>query len=603
MSIVPLKKITLCGFSEEAEKITNKLQNLGIIHVINQNHQSSTEEAPFVSKINENFKDLQYLANARDKLHMLKEDENFNPEELIAEISSMRAKTEELLEELEIVEKKIESIEPWGDFEFIPKEEIENHKFWFYEIPIYNLRKMPKNCIYFIASKQNANAYTIVLSEEEPDDIPGKNIQFGHRSLKDLENERDYINEQIDEIRTRRIILTKYRYLLAESLNDINNEALRFEIESYSQDDGELFILKGYINNSDVKLIKNISYENAIACYIEDIKENEKAPTLLKNKEALSGGEELVKFYSVPAYGTLDPSNALFFFFALFFAMIMSDFGYACVLGLILALSNGKLKKSKSGRRVRSLSWFTVIISMIWGVLIGSYFGAEPTGNNIIADLARKFKTVDMNNINAMMKVSIYIGVVHVCIANLIRAWRHRKSLFALSRLGWAFVTISGIMYIPMIMMGEKINNIFGTIAPNLLTGGLIMVFLFSSESKNIFKRIIDGLLGLTKISTAFGDVLSYLRIFALGLASASLGITFNQLSIQVIDAMPTLGYVMAFIILILGHAINFGLGIMSGVVHGLRLNVIEFFNWSISDEGYPFNAFKKMEVKKWIKL
>jgi V/A-type H+-transporting ATPase subunit I len=158
-------------------------------------------------------------------------------------------------------------------------------------------------------------------------------------------------------------------------------------------------------------------------------------------------------------------------------------------------------------------------------------------------------------------------------------------------------------MYIPMIMMGEKINNIFGTIAPNLLTGGLIMVFLFSSESKNIFKRIIDGLLGLTKISTAFGDVLSYLRIFALGLASASLGITFNQLSIQVIDAMPTLGYVMAFIILILGQAINFGLGIMSGVVHGLRLNVIEFFNWSISDEGYPFNAFKKMEVKKWIKL
>ena len=132
------------------------------------------------------------------------------------------------------------------------------------------------------------------------------------------------------------------------------------------------------------------------------------------------------------------------------------------------------------------------------------------------------------------------------------------------------------------------------------LSVGFACVFLFSSgrplASKRLgdwVGRIVDGLLGLTNISKAFGDTLSYLRLFALGLASAQLAVTFNDLAAGAYQ-VPGLGIVLALLILGVGHGVNLLLGIMSGVVHGLRLNCIEFFNWSLTDEGYPFQPFCK---------
>jgi V/A-type H+-transporting ATPase subunit I len=106
----------------------------------------------------------------------------------------------------------------------------------------------------------------------------------------------------------------------------------------------------------------------------------------------------------------------------------------------------------------------------------------------------------------------------------------------------------------------------------------------------------LRGLQGLTRISSAFGDSLSYLRLFALGLASASLASTFNDLAGQVKAALPAFGIFFAILIVLLGHGLNFVLALTSGLIHGLRLNFIEFFKWSISEEGHPFKAFARKE-------
>jgi V/A-type H+-transporting ATPase subunit I len=109
--------------------------------------------------------------------------------------------------------------------------------------------------------------------------------------------------------------------------------------------------------------------------------------------------------------------------------------------------------------------------------------------------------------------------------------------------------------------------------------------------------RGISGLLELTRVTKLFGDVLSYLRLFALGLASASLALTFNDLAGSINAALPGIGLLFAALVLVLGHGITLALGIMSGVVHGLRLNFIEFFGWALTDEGYPFRAFARRET------
>jgi V/A-type H+-transporting ATPase subunit I len=132
-----------------------------------------------------------------------------------------------------------------------------------------------------------------------------------------------------------------------------------------------------------------------------------------------------------------------------------------------------------------------------------------------------------------------------------------------------------------------------------LAVGGLA-VLLFSSERplhspriRDWAARLLDGLQGLTGITKAFGDVLSYLRLFALGLASAQLAATFNGLAADAFG-LPGLGLLLAALIVLVGHGVNIVLGALSGVVHGLRLNCIEFFNWSLTEEGYPFQVFRK---------
>jgi V/A-type H+-transporting ATPase subunit I len=118
-------------------------------------------------------------------------------------------------------------------------------------------------------------------------------------------------------------------------------------------------------------------------------------------------------------------------------------------------------------------------------------------------------------------------------------------------------------------------------------------------DARSALLWLFDALQGLTNVTRIFGDVLSYLRLFALGLASASLALTFNDLARQVAERMPGLGLLFALLILVVGHVLNLLLSVMSGVVHGLRLNFIEFYNWALLGEGYPFRPFKKNEVSE----
>jgi V/A-type H+-transporting ATPase subunit I len=132
---------------------------------------------------------------------------------------------------------------------------------------------------------------------------------------------------------------------------------------------------------------------------------------------------------------------------------------------------------------------------------------------------------------------------------------------------------------------------------------GLLAVFAFASERavrdlRSVLLRLLDGMRALTGVTRVFGDVLSYLRLFALGLASASLALTFNDLAQQA-SQVRGMGLLFAILILLVGHLLNLLLALMSGVVHGLRLNYIEFYNWALSGEGYAFQPFKKKESRE----
>jgi V/A-type H+-transporting ATPase subunit I len=223
--------------------------------------------------------------------------------------------------------------------------------------------------------------------------------------------------------------------------------------------------------------------------------------------------------------------------------------------------------------------------------MVGSYFGISPAEGS----LGAKLKIIDMMNFNLMMQLSILLGVFHLLIANAVTAWHFRHSIQAVVPLAWMIVFLGAVTIWQAVSHGDALAFLqpYGIVA---LVMGLAGVVLFSSPEGPLWKRLLKGLGGLTGLSNAFGDALSYLRLFALGLASASLASTFNGMAGQVMEAFPGIGILFAVLIAVLGHTMNFVLSLSSGFIHGLRLNFIEFFRWSISEEGQPFNAFARKE-------
>jgi V/A-type H+/Na+-transporting ATPase subunit I len=208
---------------------------------------------------------------------------------------------------------------------------------------------------------------------------------------------------------------------------------------------------------------------------------------------------------------------------------------------------------------------------------------------------------LDATDQRLMMWIAIGIGAAHLSYANLVTAWWRRHSPTALSALGWAAIILGGFC----LGVGKSypaLISLSGVGWGGLALGGLL-VLLFTSERpfglapRLLFGRLLDGLKGVTELSKAFGDVLSYLRLFALGLASIKLAEAFNGLAATSF-ASKGMGVLLGLLILLIGHGINFAMGILSGVVHGLRLNLIEFFNWSLPEEGQLFQAFEKKATK-----
>jgi len=399
----------------------------------------------------------------------------------------------------------------------------------------------------------------------------------------------------IEDIVAERYALTRYIYLLSVNLAEAENRASLTYADQQTRDEAGITALQGWVPEDAIEAVEGYVKKAGLACLIEDPDADDQPPTLIEEPPEMKAGVDLAMFYTVPPYRSWDPSVVLFFSFSLFFAMILSDAGYGLVLMGLLLVFWKRLGQSAQGRSYRTLGASLFGAAVVYGVMAGSYFGVTPPDDSVLGAL----HVLDINNYSAMMKISIIIGVLHLVLANALVAYQNRSRFTAIAHLGWIACLFGGLF-----MTYAQAGSIFASLGPALLIGGLSAVFLFSSERpivrrpRDYLWRVLDGLKALTGAMGMFGDVLSYMRLFALGLASASLALTFNDLATQIRDAVPGLGLLLALLLLLLGHAINLGLAIMSGVVHGLRLNFIEFYKWGVPGEGKAFQKFARKEVK-----
>ena len=587
MAIVPLSKLTLVGHQAEKERVLDDLQEFGCLEIVSLAH----DVAPLADPSKRSREALSYLERCPEKQRPVTNPAHFDAVRVKGEILELRDRTHELELERDALMHRIDALLPWGDFEFPPEEDLGGQRIWFYVVPQNRLRDLEASDLTWEEVRRDGrNAYVVVISELEPEGVPAPRVRTGSVSRYRLERRLEDVELELEDASLERIRLTRWSRLMSLSLAALEDRAARRLAADQCYDSGPVFALRAWAPTETVEALGSYAAKNGMAMEVSDPGPDDEPPTLLRNAERTEGGEDLVNFYKTPGYSSWDPSSVVLYSFAIFFAMIISDGGYGLVLALVAARFWKRLSSSAAGRRWRWVMATLVVTTVAYGVLVGSFFGVAPGPDTFLSRLA----VLDIADASSMMALSITIGAIHVMVGNLMNARRYGWSPRALPSLGWAVFVLAGYT---LFVAGQAGADWLKTPAVAVAIAGLVLVFAFSGYGARPLIRLGRGLVGLTRITAAFGDVLSYLRLFALGLASASLAIAFNGMAADAREAIPGVGLLVALLILVVGHSLNLLLAVASGFIHGLRLNVIEFLNWGLPEEGPLFRPFKKKGV------
>ncbi len=591
MSIVALNKVTLIGLTADKEPMLEDLQALGCVDLIPlRPEREAGEPQPPPAGIEEALKFLRDCPSRRR--HQVRDPHGFDPVEVQRKVLAVRKRLLDLEEERDFLLRRLRDLAPWGDFEFPSLEEMGGYRLWFYVVPHADLPRFHRLPYYQeVVRRDNRFSYLVLISPHEPRDTPLPRVHVGNRPRWVLQQRLDEVELAIEDTQAERAWLTRWYELLKRNLAFLRDRAALAAAGRKVLHRRPVVALQGWAPVERLPALAEQARGRRMVFQAEAPRRDENPPTLLRNPPALAAGEDLVNFYMTPGYHTWDPSSIVFVSFALFFAMILADAGYAALLGTGLLLAWRKLGRSRAGRRYRPLLASIVALSVGYGMLVGSYFGASPPPGSFL----HRFHVLDMGDTNLMMAISVLIGCLHIILASTMDALRHPRLRDGLASIGWVLIVVAGLL----VVLGEGFGIPLPALLPLvLLGGGMVLVLAWTAPGEPPVKRFLKGLLGLTHITGAFGDVLSYLRLFALGLASGSLATQFNQMSATLVESMPGIGLLIAILVLILGHGVNLALGLASGVIHGLRLNVIEFFKWGLKEEGRLFNPLRRSDER-----
>lgn len=346
------------------------------------------------------------------------------------------------------------------------------------------------------------------------------------------------------------------------------------------------FFLTGWIPAAACTLFEETMEKENFVCHyvLREAYENEIPPTFCVNKKMIAPFEAVTNMYSAPRYGEVDPNPFVAVFFFLYFGIMMSDAGYGLILAAGAALLYKLSKPTKGSGKLLLVIFFGGISTIIWGIVFGGYFGISipQCWFNPLEDPLK------------MLILSLALGVVQILVGMGINGYaliKQHKAADAFFEVGSWYVFFLGLALFAVGLLGDVD---FLTI-PAYVALGMGAVFLFlggARGKKGIFKRVMGGLKNYYNIINYVSDVLSYARLFGLGLATGVIGMVMNTISdviVGFIPSMPWLGFIISLPILIVGHTFNIAINCLGAFVHDSRLQYIEFFNRFYSGGGRLF--------------
>ena len=421
-------------------------------------------------------------------------------------------------------------------------------------------------------------------------DFPYRDVP--QAALAEWEKEEEALTEKEKELLSDLEALGEKKPALDLAEEFYRTLLLRSDARRQAYQSKATFFLEGWIEADHTENLRTLLKKEISSPYyvsFSDVEEKDipKAPTKLKNNRLFSAFETLTEMYSIPTYDDIDPTPVTSAFYLVFFGMMVADMGYGAVLLLATFLAKRLLKLERG--LAKSIDFFFYLSFPIigWGLIYGSLFGIElpfallSTSNDIITIL--------------LLSVAFgWLQIVTGQIMSVYTSLRKKDVLGALSGGAvWALLLV-GLVVLVVSKLVWKSPALFFLAVALCAVAVLGIVFLPVIESKNArVKGFLKGLYALYGVTSYIGDLVSYSRLMALGIAGASISVAFNT----IISSLPfvariTLGALLAIAL----HALNLFLSMLSAYVHGIRLQYVEFFSKFYNGGGRKFSPFKTAE-------
>jgi V/A-type H+-transporting ATPase subunit I len=603
-----MKKVSLVTMNSEKREALEKLRSLGVVH-LRLGNKTSDDLDTLLEKKNfiERVLSLLPPEQADPQAEQLGEDETYTIGEEALELND---EIRELRDRIEKLQRELDRISAWGEFnpEDIRALADQNVHIKLYSIYKEDLEELSSIAETFVISedKNRALVAAVFLRQE---DIPERaEFQLPERSREELGQQIHEHRQKIEEKQKRLEEIAAYRSSFEKSMTRLDN-FIEFErAHANMGEESSLAYLNGFVPENRIDILKKGSAENGWGLLIEEPAKDDPVPTLVENPKWIRIINPVFNMMgTVPGYREFDISGFFLVFLSIFFAMIVGDGGYGIIF-LLLPLVMF-FKKRKAGEEIPliiPMLMVMAITTIVWGAITGTWFGHEEfaDGTFLSALVIDRIDTFNPRSSETVKKICFIIGTVQIALAhfwNFLSELQKRPRIRAFAQMGW-FVTVLGLFYLVLNIVLSSEKYPMPDFALYMILAGLVTVILFSQQEGNFFKGIIKGIGGfittfLDSIS-AFSDIISYIRLFAVGLATVEIAKSFNQMAAGAGDGV--VGIIGGILILLLGHTLNLAMASLSVVVHGVRLNMLEFsghlgMEWT----GIAYKPFQETEKEE----
>ena len=593
--ITKMTKYTFLLLSRDTEAFLREIQDLGVLDITRSRKPVDAVSAQLYREAEAARKEIDTIEKcdfSRDERHGA----------IAAKLSAAEAACNEKLHWGDLDPVKVKALREAGcqlHFYTLPIKKF--NPAWLEQYPIEEIERDEKTVRFVLVDRASEGANNFQVPE----------TPVAVESIDTLKEEIASLKEALAgreaEMEARKEDLPALREDYAAKVQDLQRYLARTGAETAAED--YITVLTGFAPTQDDASLKAELDQKDIYYVSEPATAADNPPIHLKNNWFARNFETLTGMYGMPVYDEFDPTPILAPFFLLFWSFCMGDAGYGLILialGLLLHLSKNfdLLGLKKHWRLVTTLGVGTFVI----GLFLGTFFGINLKEVSWIPEGLRKLMLVGKVELNGTgydiaMIAAIAIGILHICLAMIIKALGITKRAGfrqAVSTWGWVLLIVGGL-----IVAGLALTHVLNATATKIaiIAIGVLSVlgiFIFNKPGRNPLLNIGAGLWDTYQVATGLlGDVLSYIRLYALGLAGGMLGGAFNDIAAMALGDNPTWQWFFFLLIVLVGHALNFAMSCLGAFVHPLRLTFVEYFK----NSGYEGKGMDYKPLTNEIKI